>query len=134
MAYSWAKLHCNTLDNETIGFLSDKLWRKYIELLLIAKEFDENGRLPPEKAIAWRLRISLDECNETFQELESLKLLEKHVTQTLQNSDKKKRSSNETLHFYTLVGFLESQEAEPGAKRVADHRKRAKYGTNTDKY
>jgi hypothetical protein len=116
MAYSWMKLHCNLLDNPKTGFLPDTLWRKYIELNLIAKEFDRNGQLPNEESIAWRLRITPKQCNETLQQLEKYALVKLYCNEALQNDPKT----------YFLPDFLTSQEPEPVEKRVSEHRQRSK--------
>jgi len=125
MAYTWMKLHCKTLDNPAIGFLSDTLWRRYIELMLIAKEYDRGDELPPVPDIAWRLRMSPDACNETLQQLETVKLVKKCVTQNVTNSNE---TCNDTLQLWHLTGFEESQQAESGAKRISDWRERQKSG------
>lgn len=130
MAYTWMKLHCKTLDNPKIGFLPDNLWRKYVELMLIAKEYDRGDTLPPVADIAWRLRISPHECNETLQRLEAATLVKKCVTETLQNDNE---PCNETLQNWVLTGFSDTQTAETGAKRVADYRERQKTAPKTAK-
>jgi hypothetical protein len=116
MAYSWMKLHCSLLDNSKTGLLPDHLWRKYIELNLIAKEFDRNGQLPSAEEMAWRLRITPNQCNETLQELEKYALVKLYCNEALQNDTKT----------YILPDFLTSQEPEPVEKRVSEHRQRTK--------
>lgn len=56
MSYSWAKLSIDTLDDRVIASLPDSLWRRYHELLLIAKAEDADGILPPVLDMAWTLR------------------------------------------------------------------------------
>jgi len=55
-SYSWAKLWIDTLDDHKVGMLSDHLWRRFFEFVLLAKEHDRDGFLPPIAAMAWRLR------------------------------------------------------------------------------
>ena len=55
-SYSWAKLWIDTLDDHKVGTLSDHLWRRFFEFVLLAKELDQDGFLPPIAAMAWRLR------------------------------------------------------------------------------
>lgn len=57
----WIKLYHEILDDPKMGMLSDRLYRRTIELFLMAGELDQNGNLPDVKSIAWRLRVSEDE-------------------------------------------------------------------------
>lgn len=66
----WIKLYHEILDDPKMGLLPDNLWRRAIELFLLAGELDNAGQLPDTKGIAWKLRIP---CNETLQnELDNL--------------------------------------------------------------
>lgn len=66
----WIKLYHEILDDPKMGLLPDNVWRRAIELFLLAGELDNDGQLPDTRGIAWKLRIP---CNETLQkELQTL--------------------------------------------------------------
>lgn len=52
---SYCKLDLSILDNPGYGLLPDNLWRKLIELFILACEFDRNGELPRIETIGWYL-------------------------------------------------------------------------------
>ena len=51
----WMKLWFEILRDPKMGRLPDRLWRRVIELFLIAGEYGEGGVLPPVEDIAWTL-------------------------------------------------------------------------------
>jgi len=65
----WIKLYHEILDDPKMGRLDDHLFRRVVELLLIAGETDKGGVLPPIVDIAWRLRIPENEVQEYLDEL-----------------------------------------------------------------
>ncbi len=75
MKRSWIKLYIEILDDPKMGRLPDQLWRRAIELFLIAGEFDCDGLLPPVDDIAWHLRISPEQLIETMQSLSKLEIV-----------------------------------------------------------
>lgn len=52
----WIKLYLEILDDPKMGRLPDHLWRRVIELFLIAGKQGNDGELPPVGEIAWTLR------------------------------------------------------------------------------
>ena len=68
-SYSWAKLWIDTLDDHKVGMLSDHLWRRFFEFVLLAKELDQDGFLPTIGAIAWRLRSTPHAIEEDLEAL-----------------------------------------------------------------
>lgn len=59
MAYKyWIKLYHEVLDDPKMGTMSDRMWRRTIELFLLAGDYGEGGILPPMRDMAYRLRIS----------------------------------------------------------------------------
>lgn len=67
----WIKLYHEVLDDPKMGQLPDRIWRRAIELFLMAGERDAGGELPPTKDIAWRLRCSVPELRLDLTELQS---------------------------------------------------------------
>jgi len=56
----WIKLYHEIIDDPKMGKLSDALWRRCIELFLIAGEYDSGGQLPSLDNIAWKLRSNAE--------------------------------------------------------------------------
>lgn len=66
----WIKLRIDMLDKPEVATLPDRLWRRAIELSLIAGRLDDNGRLPPVNQIAWILRVETDDMLLDLSQLE----------------------------------------------------------------
>jgi len=60
MANYWAKVYVEILDDPKMGRLSDRLWRRTIELILMAKDENDSGYLPSLDDMAWRLRTNAE--------------------------------------------------------------------------
>lgn len=60
MKHTSIKLRPDILDNPKFGRLPDNLWRRTIELYLVAAMENDGGRLPEFDKIAWLLRIEFD--------------------------------------------------------------------------
>lgn len=73
MPYSWAKLWIDVLDDHKLGPLDDHLWRRFFELVLVAKETDDAGWLPPVEAMAWRLRCEEADLQADLQALANVR-------------------------------------------------------------
>jgi hypothetical protein len=52
----WIKLYLEILNDSKMGKLPDWLWRRAIELFLLAGENGDDGLLRPVPDLAWRLR------------------------------------------------------------------------------
>ena len=65
----WIKLYISMIDDLSMATLPDWLWRRAIELFLLAGEFGDDGWLPPVNAIAWRLRIPVQKVTEALEAL-----------------------------------------------------------------
>lgn len=59
-SHYWIKLYHEILDDPKMGRLNDHLWRRTIELFLLAGEENDGGALPSLSDMAWRLRLSED--------------------------------------------------------------------------
>jgi hypothetical protein len=62
----WVKLWIETLDDPKLGKLPDWLWRRAIELFLLAGENGNDGLLQPVRDMAWRLRTSEGKLTEAL--------------------------------------------------------------------
>lgn len=55
--YTWIKLYTEVLDDPKMGRLPDYLWRRAIELFLLAGREGNDGALPPVNVMGWALRL-----------------------------------------------------------------------------
>jgi DNA-binding transcriptional regulator YhcF (GntR family) len=74
--YHWIKLYDEILDDPKMGRLSDGAYRLCINVFLLANRSDErDGRLPDFEDMAWALRISQDDLQKYWQELERAEIV-----------------------------------------------------------
>lgn len=59
-SYSWVKLYHEVLHDPKMGRLTDNLWRRVIEVILLAGETGRDGLLPGALDMAWTLRLSVE--------------------------------------------------------------------------
>jgi hypothetical protein len=64
------------LDDPKMGNLSDHLFKRAIEMFLLAGDYDKDGFLPPEKDISWRLRANTELLHVDIEELIERGILE----------------------------------------------------------
>jgi len=62
----WIKLYHEILQDPKMGRLPDHLWRRCIEFFLVAGEFEQDGYLPPIKDMAWELRATSEEVEQSL--------------------------------------------------------------------
>jgi DnaD/phage-associated family protein len=63
MSDYWAKIYIEIIDDPKMATMPDRLWRRTIELFLLAKKINKDGHLPDTKQLAWVLRMSTDELD-----------------------------------------------------------------------
>jgi DnaD/phage-associated family protein len=107
-SFYWIKLYHEVLDDPKMALLPDRLWRRTIELFVLAGRHDKNGLIPDTRSIAWELRLSTDDLEMDLKQIEATGIIQ--------------RVSNGWL----VVNFEKRQEAVSGAKRVQQHRERQK--------
>jgi len=71
----WIKIYHEILDDPKMGRMPDRLWRRTIELFLVAGETDADGLLPRIGDMAYRLRLSEDELTEDLNSLLDLRIV-----------------------------------------------------------
>lgn len=76
----WIKLYHEILDDPKMGLMPDRLWRRTIELFLIAGEFDQGGDLPTVEEIAYRLHLGKEETLDDLNYLLAEKIVVKRET------------------------------------------------------
>ena len=74
---TWIKLYTEILSDPKMGRMSDKLFRRTIELFLLAGKEDTGGTLPSVDDIAWSLHITQKEVRSILTELCNLNIVTK---------------------------------------------------------
>jgi len=72
----WIKLYHEMLYDRKVAALDDHLWRRVIEVFLMAGELDEGGYLPPLDDMAWTLRAHQEQLETDLNELTRVGILE----------------------------------------------------------
>jgi len=109
----WAKLWIEMLDDPKVARLDDHLWRRWVELILLAKERNERGGfLPSLQDMAWRFRVSDDDMQIDLGSLAHIGLI-----RLVDGS-------------WQIVNFDKRQEAMENAERQRRHRE----GQRRDQY
>jgi len=102
----WIKLYLEILDDSKIAILPDRLWRRIIELFLLAGRYGKNGELPETLQLAWSLRTSTDELELELKQIEAVGIIEKSQTG------------------WIVIHFAERQAPVPDAIRAKEYRRR----------
>lgn len=106
MAYTWAKVYIEIVDDHKMGNLPDCLWRRVIELILLAKKNDKDGFLPGMIEMSWALRMSSEQLEADLEKLSHIGIVE------IKDGG------------WYLTNFVKRQAAEPVVERVRNFRKR----------
>ena len=106
----WMKLWFDILRDPKIGMLPDRLWRRVIELFLLAGQHGEEGKLPDISEIAWQLNKSIPAIKTDLENIEKTGI----VSQT---------ESGEWI----VTNFKKRNEPVDSAKRIKDFRHRERY-------
>jgi hypothetical protein len=107
----WIKLYHEILDDPKMGRLPDRLWRRVIEMFLLAGETDQDGQFPSVEDMAWRLRIPEDELRADLERIAQAGIL-----------------SLEGAH-YIVTRFAERQAPVSDAERMRRYRERKQDAT-----
>jgi DnaD/phage-associated family protein len=105
----WIKLYHEILDDPKMATLPDRLWRRVIELFLLAGKLNHNGNLPDARQIAWMLRVSTDDIMADMEQLENTGIIE-----PIPNG-------------WVIVKFAARQAAIPSSERMAAMRDKRKH-------
>jgi hypothetical protein len=110
----WIKLYHEILQDPKMGRLPDNLWRRCIELFLLAGELgaeideDEKGHLPSTEELAWYLRQSPERLEAELVELAQVGILTK------------------TESGWLVTNFAKRQKHIDTAERMKQYRERKK--------
>jgi len=112
----WIKTYIEILDDPKMGRLPDWLWRRAIELFLLAGENGNDGLLQPVMDMAWRLRTSEEKLTESLQALSQVGVV------------------HETPEGWVVTHFKERQSALSNTERVHEFRKRKRNDNETERF
>lgn len=121
----WIKLYHEILEDSKMGRLPDNLWRRAIELFLMAGELDDQGRLPCTADIAWRLRQSEEVLEADLSSLETLGILTKNEGGWLVTNFAKRQAPTETVDRVRQFRKRQRQQQTPLAssdEKVTDNK------------
>jgi hypothetical protein len=107
----WIKLYIEILDDPKMGKMPDWLFRRALELFLLAGETGDDGLLPSAADIAWRLRIMKPKLTRALSALSLAGVV------------------HETPKGWVVTHFSDRQSPSPVTDRVREFRKRNAKGT-----
>ena len=106
----WIKLFIEILDDPKMGRLPNHLWRRAVELFLLAGRQGNDGALPPVEEMAWILRLSPQSGDKLLEDLQGL--AEVGVVHSAQPGQ------------WTVTHFAKWQAAIPVDERIRQFRER----------
>lgn len=115
MAYSWAKLWIEMIDDRKTASLPDSSWRRFVECILLAMETNREGVLPAIPDMAWRLRVTPETLADDMTRLALAGLV--HLNE---------------FGEWVVSNFVKRQAAVPVTERVASHRERKRREKRSD--
>jgi len=109
MANYWIKLYIEILDDPKMAILPERLWKRVIEMFLLAGKFGKKGELPDTRQLAWLLRTSTDDLEMDLQQLANTGIIEK------------------ITNGWMVKKFEERQAAVPASERMKAMRERQRH-------
>ena len=119
MAKTWIKLYTEILSDPKMGRMNDKMFRRTIELFLIAGKEDRDGMLPSLDDIAWSLHSTVKEIQTVLSDLKTIGIIEEksegylieHFSER-QNSDSSRSEINRRYYENSKLRKSEIQTSE----------------------
>jgi hypothetical protein len=105
----WMKLWFDILNDPKMGMLPDRLWRRVIELFLLAGQEGEDGLLPDIEIMAWTLKLSKSALEKDLERIAEVGIVTK------------------TNDGWVVTNFKKRNEPVDPAKRIKDFRQRERY-------
>lgn len=102
MKNNWLKLYHEILSDPKMGKMTDHLFRRTIELFLLAGQEGKDGMLPDIGSIAWSLRTTEDDIQNVISELIKLDMISESQTNEKTQSDMN----------YLIVNFEKRQKSD----------------------
>jgi DnaD/phage-associated family protein len=106
----WMKLWFDILRDPKMGMLPDRLWRRVIELFLIAGQKGEEGLLPDVPEIAWQLNRSAQSITNDLEKIRKTGIVDINVDGV-----------------WYVTNFKKRNAPVDSAKRIKDFRQRERY-------
>ena len=113
IAKVWIKLYIEILGDPKMGRLPNHLWRRAVELFLLAGREGNDGAVPPVKEMVWILRLSQDKLLEDLHGLAKVGVV--HEAEPGK---------------WVVTNFAKRQEALTSTARSYYYRKRKEDATN----
>lgn len=126
MPYTWIKAYTEILDDPKMGRMSDHLWRRTLEVFLLAGRQAEGGRLPALDEMAWTLHAEPEALAQDLAQIEAAGIVRKDGSAyTVANFAKRQKAMTD----------IERQNKSRGvkAKVTNDNEIRHDYVTSCDK-
>ena len=114
--YTWIKLYIELLDDPKVGMMPDWMFRRFIQFLLYAREYNQDGLLGPVSDLAWRLRSSEDDMLKALRPMSEIGIVA------------------ETPDGWLVVNFEKRQAPISSAERIKEFRKRQSNDDVTKSY
>lgn len=76
----WIKLFIEILDDSKMATLPDRLWRRVVELFLLAGRYYKDGVLPDTNELSWALRMSMDDLDLDLKQIAQIGIINKTET------------------------------------------------------
>jgi hypothetical protein len=102
----WIKLYLDILDDSKMAILPDRLWRRVVELFLVAGRYNQAGGLPDTERLAWDLRLSAPVLELELKEIEKTGII------------------NRSDSGWFVVSYSKRQAPTPHVKRQQSYRER----------
>jgi DnaD/phage-associated family protein len=102
----WIKLFIEILDDSKMATLPDRLWRRVIELFLLAGRYYKDGKLPDTNELSWALRMSMDDLDLDLKQIAQIGII------------------NKTDKGWLVVNFAKRQAKMTDAERAQAYRDR----------
>lgn len=113
----WIKLYLAILEDPKMATLPDRLWRRVVELFLLAGKINGDGQLPETKQLAWVLRMHTDDLYGDLRQIEATGIIQKKqdgwlVTkfaerQSAAKPSERKRQQRERDHMNQYDGYVD---------------------------
>ena len=115
MGNTWMKLYHELLDDPKVGMMNDHLFRRMIELFLLAGRENKDGLLSTPTEIAWTLRTTEKDITAVVTELKRLNVINETEDGRINVTHFAERQSKDTTDYERVKRWRDKQ------KRINDN-------------